>query len=110
MSEDRIGQYLDSNKAVTSDNLEPEAMTDQPEQSAEENLIELLERRFVTADGTIIWNDQVKGLIQSFAKQEVKKACKKQMNRMKITLVLAINEMRLGDIEKRDIRLLIKYL
>jgi hypothetical protein len=29
----------------------------------EETLVELLERRFVTADGTIIWNEQVKGLI-----------------------------------------------
>lgn len=29
----------------------------------EETLVELLERRFVTADGVIIWNEQVKGLI-----------------------------------------------
>ena len=29
----------------------------------EETLVELLERRFVTADGVIVWNEQVKGLI-----------------------------------------------
>ena len=35
----------------------------------EETLIELLERRFVTADGTILWNDQVKGLIKSYGEK-----------------------------------------
>ena len=33
------------------------------EYTEKETLVELLERRFVTADGTIIWNEQVKGLI-----------------------------------------------
>jgi hypothetical protein len=34
----------------------------------EESLVELLERRFVTADGVITWNEQVKGLIDSAVK------------------------------------------
>ena len=33
------------------------------EYTEKETLVELLKRRFVTADGTIIWNEQVKGLI-----------------------------------------------
>lgn len=34
----------------------------------EETLVELLERRFVTADGVIIWDEQVKGLINGATK------------------------------------------
>lgn len=43
----------------------------------EETFIQLLERRFVTADGVIVWNEQTKGLIESaiknanFSKQKV---------------------------------------
>lgn len=35
-----------------------------------ETLVELLERRFVTADGVIIWNEQAKRFIESSIKNE----------------------------------------
>lgn len=76
MSKDRIGQYLDSNKAITSDNLEPEAMTDQPEQSAEEELRkEFLDTRLAIFGLGSPLGKAVLRAMQSFAKQEVKKAC-----------------------------------
>lgn len=37
----------------------------------EETLVELLERRFVTADGVIIWNEQVKALINKATNDDI---------------------------------------
>lgn len=48
----------------------------------EETFVQLLERRFVTADKVIVWNEQTKGLIESalqqanFSKQKVIKLFK----------------------------------
>ena len=58
----------------------------------EEILVELLERRFVTADGVIVWNEQVKGLIDGAINRASKNFIKPDVIKSLLAEIKAMTE------------------